>query len=250
MRVSVAATPNAAIPTLNWLLHSSHELVFVITRPDSPAGRGLIPQESIVGRWARTHNLECIKPVASAELFDSLARTDLVITIGYGVILPEKILSVPRYGFINLHFSLLPAWRGAAPVQRSILGGDQISGVTVFALDSGMDTGPIYHQQAMPIDPYENAGDLLVRMAEIGPEVLAESITLIEEGVLPKMQLLNGASYATKVTKGEARIDWQKSAISVHRQLRAFTPEPGTRTTWREAKHQGSRARAFPHDHK
>ena len=245
MRVGVAATPYIAIPTLDWLLHSSHELSLVITRPDKPAGRGRMLQESVIARWASTHDIQCIKPVASGDLLDSLKETDLVITIGYGVILPTKVLSVPRYGFINLHFSLLPAWRGAAPVQRSILDGDQISGVTVFALDSGMDTGPIYVQHLMPIDPFENAGELLVRMAEIGPKVLAESLTLIEAGALPQVQLLDGVSYAAKVTSSDTRINWRMNAIYVHRQIRAFTPEPGTWTTWRESTLHVSRARPF-----
>jgi methionyl-tRNA formyltransferase len=249
MRVGVAATPYAAIPTLDWLFRSSHELSFVITRPDRPAGRGRVLQESVVARWAATHDIPCIKPVASADLLDWLRETDLVITIGYGVILPAKILSVPRYGFINLHFSLLPAWRGAAPVQRSILNGDEISGVTAFALDSGMDTGPIYVQHAMPIDPYENAGELLVRMADTAPEILAETLVLIAAGAPPQVQPLVGVSYAPKVTKRDARIDWGfSSAISVHRQIRAFTPEPGTWTTWRESTLHVSRARPLSID--
>ncbi len=246
MRVSVAATPPAAIPALDWLLNSAHELSSVFTRPDRPVGRGQVSKESIVASWARTHEIECLKPIASGDLLESLKWTDLVITIGYGVILPANILSLPRHGFINLHFSLLPAWRGAAPVQRSILEGDQISGLTVFALDSGVDTGPIYVQHVMPIDPYENAGDLLMRMAEVGPEVLSQCLSLIEAGTLPKIQPLNGASYAAKVTKSDARIDWRRSAISVHRQIRAFTPEPGTWTIWRKSTLQVSRARPFP----
>jgi methionyl-tRNA formyltransferase len=248
MRVGVAATPYAAIPTLDWLLHSSHELSFLITKPDKPAGRGRVLQESVVAGWASSHDIDCIKPVATADLLDSLTNLDLVIAIGYGVILPAHILAVPRYGFINLHFSLLPAWRGAAPVQRSILNGDQFSGVTVFALDAGMDTGPIYVQHLMPIDPNENAGELLVRMADMGPELIAQSLTMMEVGELPQTQPLEGVSYAPKVTTGDARINWRTSAISVHRQIRALTPEPGTWTTWREATLHVNRARPFPID--
>jgi methionyl-tRNA formyltransferase len=246
MRVGVAATPYVAIPTLDWLLRSSHDLVFVITRPDRSAGRGRRLQDSVVARWATTHNIDCIKPVASGDLIDSLGQVDLVITIGYGVILPAQILSIPRYGFINLHFSLLPAWRGAAPVQRAILHGDQLSGVTVFALDSGMDTGPIYVQRTMPVEPYENAGDVLIRMAELGPEVIAESLHMIAAGVQPQAQCLDGVSYAAKVTRADARIGWQKNAMSVHRQVRAFTPDPGTWTTWKESTLHVVRARPYP----
>jgi methionyl-tRNA formyltransferase len=245
VRVGVAATPYVAIPTLDWLLHSSHELLYVITRPDKPAGRGRVLHESVVARWARTHDIECIKAHTSADLIDSLRQSDLVIIIGYGVILPADILSMPLNGFINLHFSLLPAGRGAAPVQRSILSGDQISGVTVFALDSGMDTGPIYLQQEMPINPFENAGELLARMADVGPQILSDSLTLIDAGGLPRVQSLEGVSYAAKITKTDARINWQRNAIFAHRQIRAFTPEPGTWTTWRDATLQVSRARPY-----
>jgi methionyl-tRNA formyltransferase len=224
VRVGVAATPYVAIPTLDWLLRSSHDLALVITRPNKPAGRGRTLQESAVAKWASSHDVECIKPVASADLLDSLALVDLVITLGYGVILPVQILAVPRYGFINLHFSLLPAWRGAAPVQRAILQGDQLSGVTVFALDAGMDTGPIYLQRSSPIGPYENAGEVLMQLAELGPEVVAESIEMINAGVAPQVQRLDGVSYAKK----------------------AFTPEPGSWTRWKDSTLQVTQARPFP----
>jgi methionyl-tRNA formyltransferase len=246
VRVGVAATPYVAIPTLDWLLRSSHDLALVITRPNKPAGRGRTLQESAVAKWASSHDVECIKPVASADLLDSLALVDLVITLGYGVILPVQILAVPRYGFINLHFSLLPAWRGAAPVQRAILQGDQLSGVTVFALDAGMDTGPIYLQRSSPIGPYENAGEVLMQLAELGPEVVAESIEMINAGVAPQVQRLDGVSYAKKVTKAEARINWSKNALSIHRQVRAFTPEPGSWTRWKDSTLQVTQARPFP----
>ena len=245
MRVGVAATPYAAIPTLDWLSSSSHDLLLVITRPDRPAGRGRVLQDSVVARWASTHGIECIKPVASPDLLDSLVPMDVIITIGYGVLLPAQILSVPRYGFINLHFSLLPAWRGAAPVQRAILHGDQLSGVTVFALDSGMDTGPIYVQRILPIEPYENAGEVLTRMADLGPEVISESLHMIEVGAPPQVQPLDGVSYAAKVTTADARIDWRRNAISIHRQVRAFTPEPGAWTIWKESILHVGRARPF-----
>ena len=121
MRIGVAATPEVAFPTLEWLLSSDHELVLVVTRPDQPSGRGRILQESAVAAWASRNGIPCIKPLNSLDMADDLANLDLVITIGYGVILPEQILALPRYGFLNLHFSLLPQWRGAAPVNRAIL---------------------------------------------------------------------------------------------------------------------------------
>ena len=144
MRLGVAATPWVALPTLDWLSSSEHELALVITQPDRPAGRGRSVRKSAVGEWAHAHNVPVVKPELSLDLLRELDGLDLVITIGYGVILPIAVLSIPRFGFINLHFSLLPAWRGAAPVARAILNGNTTSGVSVFQLDAGMDTGPIF----------------------------------------------------------------------------------------------------------
>lgn len=249
MRIGVAATPSVAIPTLNWLRDSRHELNLAITRPDMPSGRGRTLKESVVAQWALAHGVECLKPVASEDLFGSLAFVDLVVTIGYGVILPIEILSVPRFGFINLHFSLLPEWRGAAPVQRSILSGKKKSGVTVFALDSGMDTGPIYVQREVQIHPNENAGELLSRMADLGPEVIGQTLTMIESGTPPRPQSHEGVTYASKISKEDARILWDKSAQEIDRQIRAFTPEPGAWTMWRNSMLRIDRARIFPLDH-
>jgi methionyl-tRNA formyltransferase len=246
VRIGVAATPSVAIPTLDWLRASEHDLALVITRPDRPAGRGRALKESRVSQWALAHGVECIKPVASEDLIESLTFLDLVITIGYGIILPAEVLLLPAFGFINLHFSLLPAWRGAAPVQRAILNGDTKFGVTVFALDSGMDTGPIYVQREITIQPYENAGEILDRMAALGPEVIAETLTMIESGMAPSPQANDGASYAHKISKSQARIVWSGHAEEVDRQIRAFTPEPGAWTSWRSSMLRIDRARPFP----
>jgi len=245
MRIGVAATPGVAIPTLEWLSTSTHDLSLVITRPDKPAGRGRTLKESLVGQWAATHHIECVKPIASQELFESLAFIDLVVTIGYGVILPVEILPVPRYGFINLHFSLLPAWRGAAPVQRAIQNGDERLGITVFALDAGMDTGPIYVQRELPRNPYVNAGEVLEAMATLGPGAIAETLSLIESGFSPIPQSMSGVSYAPKISKEDARIQWDRNAIDIDRQVRAFTPDPGTWTTFRNSNLRIDRARPF-----
>lgn len=249
MRVGVAATPGVAIPTMDWLRDSKHDLNLVITRPDKPAGRGRGLKESVVAQWASTHGVECIKPVASEDLTESLALLDLVVTIAYGVILPIEIIEIPRFGFLNLHFSLLPAWRGAAPVQTSILNGDQVSGVTVFALDAGMDTGPIYVQREVPILPYENAGDLLERMAFLGPDVVGESLSMIESGIPPTTQGHEGVTYTKKFSKEDARIAWTSNALEIDRKVRAFTPEPGAWTLWRNSTLRIDRARLFPLDH-
>ncbi len=249
MRIAVAATPSVAIPTLDWLHGSVHDLLLVITQPDRPAGRGRSLRPSQAASWATAHDVPCIKPERSDELAEPLARVDLAITIGYGVILPQRILNVPLHGFINLHFSLLPRWRGAAPVQRAILNGDKELGLTVFALDAGMDTGPIYVQRSISNEPYENSGECLRRMAVLGSELVAESIDLIESRVLPVKQADSGVSYAPKITKEEARIEWSHNAVKLNRQIRAFTPEPGAWTTWRDAPMRITRARPYSTDH-
>lgn len=243
MRIAVAATPSVAIPTLEWLRESENELALVITRPDRPSGRGRSMTDSIVSRWANSHGVNCVKPVASVDLIDSLNDVDLVVTIGYGVILPVEVLSVPRFGFINLHFSHLPAWRGAAPVQRAILNGDRVLGVSVFALDQGMDTGPIYVQEDVLPQPYENAGEMLERMSLVGPDVIAKALAMIDTGSAPTPQGLDGVSYAPKISKEEARISWARDSMHIDRHIRAFTPEPGAWTTWRNSSLRIDRAR-------
>lgn len=245
MRIAVAATPSVAIPTLDWLHESEHDLLLVITRPDRRAGRGRSVRTSQVASWAAAHNVACIKPETPDELAEPLKKIDLVVTIGYGVILPEQILRLPGFGFINLHFSLLPRWRGAAPVQRAILNGDSELGLTVFALDAGMDTGPIYVQRSIPNLPYENSGECLQRMAHLGPELIEETIGLIETSVLPVKQAEDGVSYAPKITKEDARIEWSQDSLKLNRQIRAFTPEPGAWTSWRDAPMRITRARPY-----
>ncbi len=246
MHIAVAATPAVALPTLDWLKGSAHNLDLVITRPDRPAGRGQMLRESAVGSWANAHSIRSVKPSRADDLVEPLKNIDLVVTIGYGVILPLRILRLPRYGFINLHFSLLPAWRGAAPVQRAILHGDPIMGLTVFSLDAGMDTGPIYIQRVIPTEPRENAGECLQRMALIGPEIIRDCIELIEKGSNPVNQVEKGVSYALKITKEETRIDWTQDAMVVDRHIRAFTPDLGAWTTWRKATFRIDSARPYP----
>ena len=233
MRIGVAATPEVAFPTLEWLLSSDHELVLVVTRPDQPSGRGRILQESAVAAWASRNGIPCIKPLNSLDMADDLANLDLVITIGYGVILPEQILALPRYGFLNLHFSLLPQWRGAAPVNRAILNRDTVSGISVFALDKGMDTGPLYVQKEIQISSHENAGELLSSMAILGASAVEQAIEMIRQGISPTVQKLAGVSRAEKISKEETRISWNENAEYIDRHIRAFTPEPGAWTTWR-----------------
>ena len=235
MRLCVAATPKVAIPTLDYLLLSNHELISVITQPDRPSGRGQKSRESEVSQWAAQNNVTCHKPQGEQETLAALVDADLLLTIGYGVILPTSVISLPTHGSINLHFSLLPRWRGAAPVQRAIEAGDSVSGVTVFALDEGMDTGPIYLEKRFALDADITSDELLNELADLGVEAVAQTLTLIEQGVRPHAQSSEGATRAMKISKGDAQIDWNQSAEVVSQKIRAFTSNPGAWTNFRES---------------
>jgi methionyl-tRNA formyltransferase len=242
VRLAVAATPSLAIPTLEWILTSGHDLDLVITRPDKRSGRGKEFQESEVGQWARAHNIAIVKPERASDLADVLVDIDLVVTIAYGVILPEKILEIPTHGFINVHFSLLPSWRGAAPVQRSIENGDLVSGITVFQLDQGMDTGPIYVYDAVDIKPNETSGELLNRLAERAPGSVKSAIEMIERGEVTTPQSAELVTYASKILKEESRINWHDSSRTLARRIRAFNPNPGCWTLWKGSRISINRA--------
>ena len=232
MRIGVAATPDVAIPTLNWLLESDHEIALIITQPDRPAGRGQLLQQTVVADWAQGHQITLIKPESSQELLGTIDDLDLVLTIGYGVLLPESILSLPKHGFLNLHFSLLPAYRGAAPAQRALQNGDLVTGVTVFQLDKGMDTGPIFAQQSINIDPSWRSFELLQHLSHLGPDVVQKSFDMIQNGESSKNQ--EGlATNAPKISKSEAKIDFTQDSVKIANAIRAFTYEPGAWTLWK-----------------
>lgn len=232
MRIGVAATPDVALPTLNALLASSHEIALVISQPDRAAGRGQEIHSSPVSRWATDHNIALIQPISPEELVGVIEDLDCIVSIGYGVLLPESILKLPRYGFINLHFSILPAYRGAAPVQRAIENGEIATGVTVFALDKGMDTGPVYCSSTISIDPTWRAQELFNELAVIAPDVVEAALTEISLGHMPTPQI-GQASQAPKISKDEAKIDWKQSAEIVLRRIRAFYPAPIAWCTWK-----------------
>ena len=232
MRIGVAATPEVAIPTLNWLLQSEHSIELIITQPDRPAGRGRLLQQSVVADWADANQITVLKPEGSQELLGKIEHLDIVLTIGYGVLLPLKILTLPKFGFLNLHFSLLPAYRGAAPAQRALLNGETQTGVTVFQLDKGMDTGPIYTQESIEIEPSWRSFELLQHLADLGPVVVRKSLEMIKNQESPKVQE-GAASIAAKIDKAEARLDFTKEVIKVSNSVRAFTYEPGAWTLWK-----------------
>ena len=233
MRIAVAATPPVALPTLDLLKSTKYQLVRVITRPDRPTGRGRISQPTVVAQWADENSIDCHKPEDDVQLAHSLHDVDLLITIGFGVILSKELLKIPPRGSINLHFSLLPRWRGAAPVQRAIEAGDHLSGVTVFQLDEGMDTGPIFVTKRFAIDSDITSDELLHELSQLGPEAIMETLALIENGKKPTAQDSAGATLARKLTKFEGKIDWTSSAESIHSKVRAFTSNPGAWTIFR-----------------
>jgi len=233
VRIAVAATPAVAIPTLDALLASEHKLVSVITKADAPAGRGRTLHSSPVADWAGTNKVKVFKPESKEDLGELVKGLDLVVTIGYGLLIPAEILKIPRHGFINLHFSLLPRWRGAAPVQRAIEAGDSITGVTVFQLDAGMDTGPIYQSVQIPLSSTTTSEDLFNILAKLGVDPVIKTLDQISRGVEPAAQSRDGVTGANKLSKEEGRIDWNSDAESILRKIRAFDPNPGAWSQFR-----------------
>ena len=232
MRLAVAATPDVALPTLEWLFSSEHELVLIITQPDRPAGRGRISSPSVIAQWAQAHEIAVIKPETAKDLIGKIEDLDLVLTIGYGVLLPEIVLNLPKFGFINLHFSLLPAYRGAAPAQRALENGETRTGVTVFQLDKGMDTGPIYTQSSLTIQASWRSTELLANLSELGVDAVVRAILLMATNTPPVPQTGVGST-AAKITKNEAKISFAENADLVIRRIKAFTYEPGAWTLWK-----------------
>ena len=233
MRIGVAATPDVAIPTLDWLISSEHQVVLVITQPDKPAGRGRAVKQSVVGEWASSRGIPVVKPITSDDLIGSIEDLDCVVTIGYGVLLPQHILDLPKHGFINLHFSLLPAYRGAAPAQRALQNGETSTGVSVFQLEKGMDTGPIYSQRTVAIDPKWRTVELLQALAQEGPAAVRDALTMISIGESPSVQR-GEASLAPKITKQDAFLTFSTDAKSLVNAIRAFTYEPGAWCSWKD----------------
>ena len=233
MRLAVAASPEVALPTLEALRKSEHELVLVISQPDRPAGRGKTLTPTAVSQWAVANGIALARPESKDEIAPHVADVDCVITIGYGVLIPEATLAIPPYGFLNLHFSLLPRWRGAAPVQRSIEAQDAVTGVTVFKLDAGMDTGPIYTVHRFALDSDITSDELFVELGELGVDAVLETIEKLTQGVKPTPQSNDGATRALKLSRDEARIDWTLNAEEISAKIRAFTSNPGAWTNFR-----------------
>jgi methionyl-tRNA formyltransferase len=233
VRLAVAATPQVAIPTLEFLLTSEHDLVRIFTTTDKQVGRGRSLTASEVAHWAEAHAIECIKVEKSSEMLAHLDDVDCVVTIAFGILLPPEVLDMPTHGFINLHFSILPAWRGAAPVQRAIEYGDNHLGISVFKLDPGMDTGPIYTQKSFLRDPQMRSKEALEFLAGEGVSLIAKTLEDISKGIEPVVQASEGVSQAKKLRKTEALIDWNFSNEVIHRKISAFYPNPIAYTSFR-----------------
>jgi methionyl-tRNA formyltransferase len=237
LRIAFAGTPEFAVPTLRALADSPHLLVGVLTRPDRPAGRGRALTASPVKRQAQQLGLPLSQPIGLQE---PQARTalaswtpDALVVVAYGLILPAAVLSLPRFGCFNVHASLLPRWRGAAPIQRAILAGDLETGVTIMQIKAGLDTGPVLAQQRVPIDPEANSQQLHDRLAPLGARLMLATLDRLQAGLLSAQpQSDQGVTYATKIDKAEAQIGWGRAAGDIERQVRAFNPWPVAQTLW------------------
>jgi methionyl-tRNA formyltransferase len=238
VRVLFAGTPEVAVPSLRAIIASRHEVVAVLTRPDAPAGRGRKLAPSPVAEVAEEAGIDVLKPERprDAEFLSRLGEIapDCAPVVAYGGLIPKAALDVPKHGWVNLHFSLLPAWRGAAPVQHAVMAGDDITGACTFQLEEGLDTGPIFGRLTETIRPHDTSGDLLGRLAESGAKLLVATLDGIEAGrLLPEPQPADGVSVAPKLTVDDARLDWSAPAMRVDRVVRACTPAPGAWTTFR-----------------
>jgi methionyl-tRNA formyltransferase len=246
VRLVFAGTPEPAVPALTALLGSRHDVVAVLTRPAKAAGRGRTERRSPVEELARDVGVPVLTPDRPSDVEFQAQLTELAPdccpVVAYGALLPLSALRIPRQGWVNLHFSLLPAWRGAAPVQHSILHGDDVTGASTFQIEAGLDTGPVFGVVTETIRPWDTSGDLLDRLAVSGAALLLATMDGIEDGSLvARPQSSDGASIAGKISVADARVDWKAPAVHVDRLIRACTPAPGA---W--AEFRGERIKLSP----
>ena len=240
MKVVFAGTPEFAAIALKALHEAGHEIPLVLTQPDRPAGRGMRLQPSAVKQYALAQGMPVAQPVSlrldgkhpdeARQAYDLLNRTpfDVMVVVAYGLILPDSVLSIPRFGCLNIHASLLPRWRGAAPIQRAIEAGDAETGVTIMQMDEGLDTGPILMMRNIPIESDDNAASLHDKLAALGATLIVSALHQLEKGQLtPAPQPQEGANYASKISKEEAALDFDKPAEQLANKIRAFNPFPG-----------------------
>ncbi|MFW6599665.1 methionyl-tRNA formyltransferase [Propionibacteriaceae bacterium Y2011] len=248
MRLVFAGTPEVALPSLEAVVASDHDVVAVITRPDAPAGRGRSLRPSPVGERAAELGLEVLKPTKPGDA-DAVARLtelrpDCCPVVAYGALVPQRVIDIPTHGWVNLHFSLLPRWRGAAPVQHAVMAGDAETGACTFSLVKAMDAGPVYDTITAPIDRDTTAGDLLESLAHDGAQLLVRTLDAIDAGTaVATDQPADGVTMAPKITVEDARVDWHRTAVEIDRQLRGCSPFPGGWTTFRDARFKINSAR-------
>jgi methionyl-tRNA formyltransferase len=238
MKIIFAGTPEFAVPPLKMLLDSQHTVVAVYTQPDRPAGRGQKLKESPVKELAVSQGIPVYQPLSLKNSEDQeqfrFHQADLMVVVAYGLILPKAILTIPRLGCINIHASLLPRWRGAAPIQQAILAGDAITGITIMFVEPRLDAGSMLHKAECLIGPHETSGELQNRLSHLGAKALEEVLPAIEMGTVhPEIQNEAEVTYAAKLEKQEAQLDWTLPAIHLDRQIRAFNPWPVAETLFR-----------------
>ncbi len=250
MRLVFAGTPGFAESALCALLEARHDVALVLTQPDRPAGRGLRPRPSEVKALALAHALPLAQPATlkSDEALEVVraAQAQVMVVAAYGLILPPSLLELFDFGCINIHASLLPRWRGAAPIQRAILAGDSETGISIMRMEAGLDTGPVYLRQSVQLEPDDTAGSLHDKLAMLGGSCMVRVLSALEAGqIRANPQSDQGVTYANKIEKHEAMIDWSHAAIAIERQVRAFNPFPVASTSWRGELLRVWRARAI-----
>ena len=230
MKVVIASSSYVSKPLISLLSSSrEHELIGLITNPDKATGRGMNIVANELASWGMSNGINVLKPEGRDNLKDLIKtlNPEIVITIAYGQIIPEDFLNLPKYGWINVHFSSLPRWRGAAPVQWAILSADKETGVTIFQLDKGMDTGPVYLSESVSIERDETTEMLLTRLSNIGADLAIQSLSKIQTGIEPVAQLNSGVTLAPKITKNDGKIDWHENTDEIFNRYRALAGNPG-----------------------
>jgi methionyl-tRNA formyltransferase len=235
MRLIFAGTPEFAAQALSAIIEAGHEVALVLTQPDRPAGRGMALQPSPVKKLALAHGIEVFQPLtlkdAEAQAKVVGIAAEVMVVAAYGLILPQLVLDMPKFGCINIHGSLLPRWRGAAPIQRALLAGDAETGVCIMQMEAGLDTGPVLLRGAFPIEASDTTASLLDRLAALGAQLVVEALGRLP--LVAEVQPLEGVTYAHKIEKAEALIDWQRSAAELDRHIRAFNPFPGAQALFK-----------------
>lgn len=255
MRVIFAGTPAFAAASLNALIHSTHEVIAVLTQPDRPSGRGKKLRASAVKQLAQENRITVFQPAtlnerATLAALES-ANADVMVVAAYGLLLPEQVLKIPRHGCLNIHASLLPRWRGAAPIQRAIESGDSETGISIMQMDAGLDTGDVITTASLAIEDIDTALSLHDKLARLGARLIVETLDKLESGQIKRQpQDEAGACYAAKLSRDESLIDWRHSAQRVVSKIHAFNPWPGAKTRYRDTELKLYRARVADMDSK